>query len=362
MPPGKTSKPGKRPDVESAIIPQGRPLRLATYNVEWFNLLFDDEGGLLEDGERSARYHVSRAEQIAALGTVFRALDADGILVIEAPDTGSRRSTTRALESFAARFGLRARRALIGFPSGTEQEIAFLYDPERLAARHAPEASAHAPRFDGRFRSRLEAAAPPEAVRFDKPPLELAVSAPGEVELRLIGVHAKSKAAHHIRGVAEQTRVASENRRKQLGQCLWVRARVEDHLARGDDLVVLGDFNDGPGQDRFELPFGRSGIEVVLAPTAPPPLRLVDPHAAAVIAAPEAPVASARFWVDPEKRYADALVDFVMLSPGLAARGAKWRIWHPFHDPLIAAQPALAGALLTASDHFPVSVDLPIVN
>lgn len=127
--------------------------------------------------------------------------------------------------------------------------------------------------------------------------------------------------------------------------------------------MVLGDFNDGPGQDRFERSFGQSGLEIVMAPAAPPLLRLVEPHAAAALAAPGAvSAATARFWIDPEKRYLDALVDFVLLSPNLAARRADWRIWHPLMDTMLAQEPRLAQALLAASDHFPVSVDLPIGN
>jgi hypothetical protein len=62
-----------------------RPLRLATYNVEWFNALFDDHGRMLEDSAPSTRYKISRGEQLSALGVVFSAMDADGIMIIEAP-------------------------------------------------------------------------------------------------------------------------------------------------------------------------------------------------------------------------------------------------------------------------------------
>ena len=92
-----------------------------------------------DDDAPSARYQTSRAQQLGALGIVFTALDADGVMVIEAPDSNSRRSTVTALENFAAIFGLRARRCIHGFSSETEQEIAFLYDPDRLSAEHAPE-------------------------------------------------------------------------------------------------------------------------------------------------------------------------------------------------------------------------------
>ena len=122
-----TRKPGPKPKV------QDRPLRFATYNVEWFNALFDNRGNLLEDREYSARYNITRAEQIGSLAIVFTALDADGVMIIEAPDTNHRRSTVRALENFAQKFDLRCRKAVIGFASETEQEIAdsaFDRDPD----------------------------------------------------------------------------------------------------------------------------------------------------------------------------------------------------------------------------------------
>lgn len=344
-------------------------LRLATYNVEWFNALFDDRGRLLEDAEPSARYKTSRAEQLGALGIVFNALNADGILIVEAPDTNGKRSTTRALENFAQTYGIRARKALIGFPSETEQEIAFLYDPDRLTVRHDPKGapsnshgSHDAPRFDTTFRYDLDADNISETIRFSKPPLELALTTSGGAELRLIGVHAKSKNPYGAIGREAQMRLSIENRRKQLAQCLWIRQRVESHLASGDSLVVLGDFNDGPGIDEFEKLFGHSGVEIVLGTTQDPKLRLTDPHAALALQSRVGLVPStARFYMAPRKCYFEALLDFLMVSPDLAARGPDWRIWHPFNDPGVASVPELREAVLQASDHFPVTVDLPDV-
>jgi hypothetical protein len=342
-------------------------VRLATYNVEWFNALFDDRGRMLSDREPSARYETTRGEQLAALGAVFTALDADGVMVIEAPDTNGKRSTVTALESFARGYGLRARKAVIGFPSETEQEIAFLYDPDRLTVTHAPvgepstsHGSALAPRFDGTFRYDLDADAVTETIRFSKPPLELAVTV-AEAKLRLIGVHAKSKNPYGAVGPEAQMRLSIENRRKQLAQCLWLRQRVEGHLAAGDSLVVMGDFNDGPGIDEFEKLFGHSGVEIVLGTGPDPALRLMDPHAAMALQRKVglAPT-TARFYLAPQKRFFEALLDFIMVSPDLAAKGPKWRIWHPFNDPGVAKLPGLGPAILTASDHFPVTLDLAL--
>lgn len=335
-------------------------LRLATYNVEWFNALFDVRGRLLDDAEWSARYNISRADQLAALGIVFTAMDADAIMVIEAPDTNGKRATVKALENFADTIGLRARRALIGFPSPTEQEIALLYDPDRITARHDPRGGAEgeAPRFDGTFRMDLDQDGTPEPIRFSKPPLELALTVNSR-PLRMIGVHAKSKAPHGARDPNEAIRIAIENRRKQLAECVWLRARVAAHLAAGDDLVVMGDFNDGPGLDEYEKLFGHSGVEVVMGVGCDPQMRLFDPHAdMALDRRIGLQPTTARFWQVDQERWFEALLDFVMVSPGLLTHHAKWRIWHPLNDPICLKTPELREALLTASDHFPVTLDL----
>nr|WP_237400517.1 endonuclease/exonuclease/phosphatase family protein [Rhodovulum sulfidophilum] len=345
-----------------------RGVRIATYNVEWFNALFDDEGQLLEGEGPSGRHGVARQARIAALGIVFSALDADAVLVVEAPDENGRRSTVRALESFARVFGLRARRALIGFGNDTQQEIALLYDPDRLRARHDPQGvptgrkgAPDAPRFDGVFRWDIDVDAAPDLIRFSKPPLELAVETAAGLRFRMIGVHAKSKAPHGARSPDEEIRISIQNRRKQLAQCIWLRQRIETHLDAGEPLIVLGDFNDGPGLDEYEKLFGRSGVEIVLGQEAPPERRLFDPHAReALQGLLAAQPASARFFIPATGRYLSALLDYVMISAELRARGPRWRIWHPFDDPDLYRIPELREALLTASDHFPVSLDIAI--
>ena len=331
-------------------------MRLATYNVEWFSNLFNDAGRLMEDAKWSGRYDVKRFEQIEALGIVFNALDADGLMIIEAPDGHRKRDGVVALETFAQKMGLRANRAVMGFVNDTQQEIAFLYDPHVMKAVHDPKGD---PRFDQDYKIDLNTDAAPEKVRWSKPPLELAIETKSGIRLRLIGVHAKSKAPHGARSNAEAMRIAIENRRKQLAQCIWLRERVDDYLDQGDNLVVLGDFNDGPGLDEYEKLFGRSGVEIVLGGDGDVPL--FDPHAAAMIGqnAGAFPV-SARFWLEDQKRWLETLLDYVMVSPTLLDRAKDWRIWHPVDDPSIAAVPELAQALFTASDQFPVTVELDI--
>ena len=89
--------------------------------------------------------------------------------------------------------------------------------------------------------------------------------------------------------------------------------------------------------------------------------RLFDPHAAMVLNRRIGmQPTTARFWLAPQERYFEALLDYIMVTPDLAALKPKWRIWHPFNDPGCWKVPELRDALLAASDHFPVTLDLPM--
>lgn len=320
-------------------------IRLASYNVAWFDALFDNSGALQEDQDWSGRRDIRRSDQIAALGHVFRALEADAILVVEAPDQSRKRDTGRALSQFAARFDLRCREVVLGFANDTQQEIALMYDPDRVMARHDPQ---------GPFHGKAQGA----AVQFSKPPLELALSWDGGA-LRLIGVHLKSKAPHGARNKAEATRMGLANRRKQLAQAVVLRARVVDHLVAGDPLVVMGDLNDGPGVDHLERVLGQSSVEIIMGLDQPEDLRLHDPNALLALHSPSAAhPASARFFVPDENRFLQALLDYIMVCPCLLPQARGWRIWHPFEDRACMEDAILQRALLMASDHFPVTLDL----
>jgi len=335
-------------------------MRIATYNIEWFNGLFDDDGQLLEDAEWSARYKVTRAEQITAIGIVLTALNADAIMIIEAPDQSRHRSSVRALEGFAAKMGLRTRRAVMGFENETQQEIAALYDPDVLTLTHDPrgEAAGAAPRFDGVFRIDLDVDATEDVVQFSKPPLELAARSASGTEFRMIGAHLKSKMPHGATTEKAAMRISIANRRKQLAQAIWLRRRVVDHLERREPLIVMGDLNDGPGLDEYEHLFGRSSIEIVMGEGVQ---RLIEPHAHDALTRKLAPIhTTSRFYLSDTKRYMQALLDYIMVSPDLAARGPSWRIWHPFDDPDCWKVPDLCDALITASDHFPVTLDIDL--
>jgi len=332
-------------------------MRLSTYNIEWFQSLFDEADSLRLDDGPSGRHGVSRGAQAEAIAAVLFAIDADGIVVVEAPNTGKRQSTVRALQNFAAWADLRTRDVVMGFANDTQQEIAFLYDSTVLSASHAPMASPHAPRFDSTFEIDLDVDAKADLVRFSKPPMELQVTPRAGSPFRLIGAHLKSKAPHGARSPEDARAISIANRRKQLAQAVWLRARIDDHLQAGEPLVLMGDLNDGPGLDVYEALFGRSSVEIIMG------AELVDPHARQLLRPNRQGLpTSARFYNALDKRYFQALLDYAMVSPDLMRLDPRWRIWHPFEDAGCYGTPDLCQALLAASDHFPVTLDLDLTG
>lgn len=341
-------------------------MRIATYNIEWFEDLFDKDNNLLLDQDWSRRYDVKRVDQATAIAEVIRRVDADIMLIVEAPNTGHTQDTIKALENFTKHFGLRQNAVAMGYANSTHQELAVIYDPYVVSVSHDPQgvisdgaAPTIAPRFDGKFCYDVDIDGKDEVFEFSKPPIELLVEyLAKERSLRLIGVHTKSKSTHGANGAKEELAMMVENRRKQLAQCIWIRQRAEAHLEAGDPLVILGDFNDGPGVNGYENLFARSGVEIVLGDNGA--AQMMEPHAAIMLDPRQAwSLSTSRFYISKYKRYLNALLDYVMLSPDLAQTTAPaWRIWHPFDDPECFKDLEMREALLNASDHFPVSVDL----
>lgn len=341
-------------------------MRIATYNVEWFEDLFDKKDNLRLDQEWSRRYDVQRIDQANAIAEVIRVVDADMMLIVEAPNTGHTQSTVKALENFTKHFGLRQSAVAMGYANETHQELAVIYDPYVVSVTHDPlgefsdgSRTENAARFDGKFRYDVDVDGKGEVFEFSKPPIELSVQIfASKKQLRLIGVHTKSKSTHGAKSDKDELRMLVDNRRKQLAQCIWIRQRAETHLEAGDPLIILGDFNDGPGVNGYENLFARSGIEIVLGDSDQ--VQMTEPHAAIVLDPCQSwTLSSSRFYVGRYKKYLNALLDYVMLSPDLVqTTDPKWRIWHPFDDPECFNNPIMSGALLLASDHFPVSVDL----
>eukprot|EP00903_Cladosiphon_okamuranus_P001067 g1065.t1 len=376
------------------------PFRVCTYNIEHFNKLFNEsDEAEPPNPDEDTRYGVTAQRQLEAAAHVISQIDPDLLLIIEAPGTSANgnRNTAHALQNFAHKFNLRCKSATIGFNSSGHQEIAMMFDPDRVTVTHDPEGRelamtvnqledlteqqmaaqlptamniltgrkvSPAPRFDTVYPFDSEDDRLREIYRFTRAPFEARV---GIIEndaevfaFRMIGAHIKSKGVFDVQDEARDELKNLSNRRRILAECSWVRERVEEYLERNEPVLVAGDFNDGPGLDYYEARFGRSGIELVAGDLDNPDrilrtLTLKPRWSGSKGWSP----ATASFYQKESGKFFNALIDFILVSDKIfdKAKNGKddYRIWNPFEDKNIEKGTDLYDALKDASDHFPAA-------
>lgn len=104
-----------------------------------------------------------------------------------------------------------------------------------------------------------------EALHWERKPLEAVFKVGDAGSLRAILVHAKSKGVFSVVDLHDFEAIAQGNRKKLIGQATRLRQRVDLHLSQAPTtpLLILGDMNDGPGQDAYEMKLGKSFVETV---------------------------------------------------------------------------------------------------
>lgn len=334
-------------------------LRICSYNIEWLDELFASDNTFSIPNDVEARRQNERRRD--AIKTVLETLDADLIGIVEAPNTsqGGTKKTVACLQHLAGQFGLRTRKAITGFPSAGRQELAVLYDPGKVTLRHDPEGtnSRSNPRFTSSFTDDADGDGIKENYKHYRPPLEAKVTrSDGGANFHLMLAHTKSKGIFSRNDWVHWQRESERNRRKLFAECRSVRRRVDEWLDKGRHIVVMGDINDGPGMDVTEALFGCSAVEIVIGDIFEPE-RILKSHSGR----PEWgrygwEPASASFKDPFTQDYVNVLIDHVLVSQNLpVANAAAQRIWNPFQSE--QAKP-IKEALLQASDHFPVTLDL----
>lgn len=337
--------------------------RLMAYNIEWFTRLFHDDNSLRTDAKARQR--------LDAIAAVLAEADPDLVGITEAPNTTTatgQRNTVIALETFATAYGLRQRKAVTGYISAGEQEIALLLDPDVLTATHDPGGrrgvASNAP-FDEEFRVDSDGDDIDEVYRHYRPPLEARIDrADGGAPFWLMVVHAKSKGIFDAMDKVHFDRTSERNRRKLFAECTSIRRRVDEWQKAGRDIVVMGDINDGPGFDYYEGRFGRSAVELIMGDLFQPEAILANRVGAPRWGKSGWEPSTARFRDQFTGNLVNALIDHIMLTPRLApADRPRARIWNPWQDTAMAALPEperdrLKAIFDMASDHMPVTIDI----
>ncbi len=327
-------------------------MRICSYNIEWFDKLFNADNTLKTDQESKPR--------LDSIADVLSTIDADLIGITEAPNNlkSGAKKTVSCLENFASAYGLTTDKALIGFPSAGQQEISVLYNSSKIDAVHAPggKNTKSNPKFNEQLELDTDDDGIKELYKFYRPPLELEISdLDSGDKTNIIIAHTKSKGIFKSADLVFWERENVRSRRKLFAECSWIRKRVDEWLDAGKRVLVMGDINDGPGMDSYEFQFGKSAVEIIMGDIFSPE-KVLKSHIGR-------PKWSALGWTPSSTRFKDritetqvnVLIDHILVSQNIGVQAESHKVWNPYqqmeaHD--------IKNSLEAASDHFPVTIEL----
>ncbi|MCK5075004.1 MAG: endonuclease/exonuclease/phosphatase family protein [Calditrichia bacterium] len=328
-------------------------ITICTYNIEWFNHLFNKDNSLKTSAKAK--------ERIKAIGNIIREINPDLLGILEAPNTSAdgAESTVTKLKNFAVSENLSINQAITGFISGGTQEIAVLYNPDKLTLSHSPGGKSNSrnnPPFDKEFYFDTDEDRIKEVYKNYRPPLEVKVKElTTSKEFKLILAHPKSKGIFNNMDMLHWERESHRNRLKLFAECEWLRRRIDEFLNDNQDVIVMGDFNDGPGMDFYEFKYGRSAVEIIIGDLFEPGKILNNFTNKPKWTLSGWKPSTARFKDPITGDYVNVLIDHILASSGLLCH--SFRIWNPYENDNIKH---LKNDFKSASDHFPVSVKIQL--
>jgi len=337
-------------------------IKVCTYNVEWFDHLFDNQNQVISFQPENTK-NKKLKKQFDGLGTIFQTIDADIYGIVEAPNTtvstGNQSSITK-LKNFLQHFNLNKYEIITGIISAGSQELALIYDKNKFDVHHSKGGSntKKNPPFDKIFEFDSEGDGIKEIYKFYRPPLEVEITEKQSGKnFYIILAHTKSKGIFSAVDMVRWEKENQRNRRKLFAECSWIRRRVDDWLNKNRELIVMGDMNDGPGMDYYEAQFGRSAVEIIMGDIFEPDKILRNYCGRPKWGKYGWEPSSTRFKDRFTESYINAWIDHILMSPGLNYTNGSYKIWNPYH--LDEAKP-IKTSLLDASDHFPVSVEFTL--
>ena len=343
-------------------------MRICSFNVEWMNDWFTADalpaGFKAQFSDRDSSHLNDTGVTAKRTAAVIRAIDPDILGIQEAP------SRQAELELFVAKYlhddaGQPLYNVLLG-DSGGAQKLGLLYKPGSVSS------AALAPHDDitgliDPWMSDVDGDAVLELYSFTRTPLVVNITF-GHRQLQIIVAHTKSNFINNGKAMWDDPRqhqnyivTALKDRRRISTEAMRIRSYVDTVLAgaRGANIIVLGDMNDGPGLDYFERNFLTHNVVDILFGSQFKP-EWTFRHAQHDVPEDERYTAIFDDFVEgvDGKR---VLLDHILLSPGLNAGGLrKVHGSGAVHHEEYSAQVSNGGAHREdrPSDHRPVSVRL----
>ncbi|MEV0390242.1 endonuclease/exonuclease/phosphatase family protein [Nonomuraea sp. NPDC050643] len=341
-------------------------LKITTVNGEWMNDWFTPDAQpaafkptFSRDGEQGIT-----AEAAGRLAKMISDIDADIIALVEAP------SRAAELALFVNEYLSVDGTATYDFvqgDSGGSQKLALLFKPDRVTAALTSSTDA-APLIEP-WLADVDGDGDLNEYAFTRNPLCCTADVDG-ARLEVVVAHLKSNFINQGRAMwqdparrPEFIRAALRNRRRIANEAMHIRRAMEQRMDADPDsaFVVLGDLNDGPGQDYFEEMYLAHNVTDILVGSPYQPERLFG-HAQADVAEDQRFSAVFDDFVTEEPQR-HVLLDHILLSPALMNGGSplskvpgSGRLEHDAWAAQIAADGSARDE--RASDHRPASVSL----
>lgn len=341
-------------------------LRVANWNIEWMNRWFaaDDDG--------PARFRTSQeisgvtdiADLAKRVAKVIQDMDADLVNIQEGP---SRRSE---MNLFVGSY-LNEEYEVIGPAGKGQQKLYTLVRKDSQAIRHAWRIEEELEvDFNDVWEVDIDSDLVVDEYSFTRPPLVVGVESVSGRELRLLNLHTKSKYVHNgARMWQDPSRrkafveLAVKARRRISAEAMRVRDYLNALFARNAeaDIVVTGDFNDGPDLDYFERRFLAHSVAGLIAGNPNAPQRML--RHAFVDTMDKALNYTAEFYDFVHEVDRKVLLDHIFVSPSLFWTGTdRTTVGTIEHDIFDAASKSSAPGdrEKLASDHRPQTATIRI--
>lgn len=330
-------------------------LRIGVYNVEWMRDLFDTAGNPKMTGKE-----LIRSQHLA---DVIQAMNPDFLGIVEGPNTlvdGSKTASAQ-LDIWTQTFIPGSNyKGVYGFPSPGQQELCAIYKPDKVKVLFTPETKA-GKRFDEPFLQDTTNRLIKEQYKHYRPPLELSILALDDTMItRVIIAHTKSKGIFDMVDYARFEQISARDRLKLFAECMSIRERCDEYLEKNQQVMVMGDINDGFELDFYENKFSKSAVEILLGDLWKPELVLKP-----VLPKPKL---NSYGYTPNSSRYKDritgdevnVLIDHILASQGLSV--ANGTVWNPYLEKDNSTIQSISNSLKKASDHFPVLCEIETIN
>lgn len=255
-------------------------IRFMVWNMEWLNDLFaaGKPARFRPDAEKTAHGDsdaVTIAVRKAALRGVLTELAPDVVVVVEGP------SELAELQLFFDDWMPDAWAVHLQKTARSAQNvgIAVRKDPAKFAAAPITAVNTAVEGTFNDFIVDIDDDGVEESYRFERRPLYAHIHFANGKQVRVLGVHLKSKGIFSAYEWSRWWQVSDGNRRKILAQASHIRGKfiepyLTDAATKDIPLIVCGDVNDGPGLDASEKRLFGSGIERLMANVWRPDLSL----------------------------------------------------------------------------------------